>query len=297
MVFGYRQLVKAAALFALACAVVPAQTTIGIDAFTHEGTLPFANIGAAGQVNIPADVLASIQGRALEIRQNVQYFPSSRLLRVRHYLVAPSAPNPTPSGTQTATIEDYSAAITQVIRTETPPSVALVGTINTVTGTSPFGFSQGLPFIYTFGYDAVSRPASGTTAATSTRFNNLTLVIPARVTTFIANSTGTLIFTGSSTGPGTGTGTGVTARAGSDFSTAASEISLDGSQSTSTNTGALTYRWRAVSGPANLLDPTSARTRVQLGGNFGTYLFELTVTDASGQTGTAQVRVTYSGRF
>jgi hypothetical protein len=71
------------------------------------------------------------------------------------------------------------------------------------------------------------------------------------------------------------------------------QLILDGSTSTDPSGGALTYFWEPLGTGAAVLDQGQARTRVQVGGTFGDYIFRLTVRNAQGQTGTATVVVRY----
>jgi hypothetical protein len=86
------------------------------------------------------------------------------------------------------------------------------------------------------------------------------------------------------------------ANAGPDFGTLQREFVLDGSGSSDPEGGPLTYRWRSLGTSAVVLDPTSATTRVQIGGPRGAYDFELTVTDSAGNVAVDTVRVQYVGQ-
>jgi alpha-tubulin suppressor-like RCC1 family protein len=85
------------------------------------------------------------------------------------------------------------------------------------------------------------------------------------------------------------------ANAGSDVSITlpTSSVSLDGSASSSPDGSALTYSWTYVSGPAGytITSPAAASTTVT-GLAQGTYVFQLTVKNSSGNTATDQVTVT-----
>ncbi len=86
---------------------------------------------------------------------------------------------------------------------------------------------------------------------------------------------------------------GPTANAGTTFDTISREVTLDGSQSKDPDGLALTYRWRNVDRTAAILDPTSPKTRVQLGELFGPYIFELTVTNSKGISSSSRVTVNF----
>lgn len=268
-------------------------TSAALSAFSTEVTIPIANIAAAGvsggSLNIPANILAAIQGGALEIRQIVMLRGDNRL-GVRHILVAPNSPNPTPMASQTNIVEDYIVDVDQIIRSSDPGTVTIIGNIDQIVVPGPFGQNRFAPFIYSFGHNT----------ATPTGLSNVSLIIPGRLATFASSGTGTVTLPGGSTGgPGTGTGGNQppVASAGSNMSAVTTEVILDATGSTDPENGALTYTWRVVSGAANIMNPTEARPRVQLSGNFGNYVFEVTARDPQGATSTAQVTVTYVGRF
>ena len=87
---------------------------------------------------------------------------------------------------------------------------------------------------------------------------------------------------------------GPVANAGSNFDTLSREIILDAGQSTDAEGLPLTYRWRIIDKTAAILEPTSQRTRVQLGELFGTYTFEVTVTNSKGISSAARVLVNFA---
>lgn len=76
--------------------------------------------------------------------------------------------------------------------------------------------------------------------------------------------------------------------------TQSSQIVLNGSQSSSTNTGGLSYSWKPSPGypVAAIIGSETAQPLVQFGGR-GTYQFTLTVKDRTGDSGTAIITVRY----
>ncbi len=89
-----------------------------------------------------------------------------------------------------------------------------------------------------------------------------------------------------------------TAVAGPKNTTAFSKwLQLDGSQSTTTGGGALTYQWSIPAGSptAGISGANSAKPNVQLGGGGGIYTFLLTVTDSSGNTSMDSTTINYQG--
>jgi len=76
--------------------------------------------------------------------------------------------------------------------------------------------------------------------------------------------------------------------------TGMNQFSLDGSKSSSTNSGGLTYTWTTSPGyaPAAIINADSPSPLVQLDRR-GTYQFTLTVTDRTGASSTATITVRY----
>ena len=271
-------------------------TSAAITAFSTEVTVPILNIGVGGGSlanigSIPANILAGLTSGALEIRQIAQLRPDNRLA-IRHILVAPGSPNPTPAAAQTMIVDDYIVDVDQVIVASNPSTVTFIGNIDAITNPGPFNHVRFRPFIYSAGFNS----------ATPTALSGVSLQVPGGLNMFVSSGTGTVTLPGGSTGGGTpGGGTGdnkaPVANAGADISSVQTEVFLDASGSTDPENGALTYSWRVVTGSANIINPTDAKARVQLSGNFGPYVFEVTAKDPQGLTSTDQVTVTYSGRF
>ncbi len=84
-----------------------------------------------------------------------------------------------------------------------------------------------------------------------------------------------------------------TANAGTNFDTIYRLITLDGSKSTDPDGLPLTYSWRIINQTAVILDVNSPTPRVQLGEQFGIYIFELTVTNTKGISAKSQVTVNF----
>jgi parallel beta-helix repeat protein len=91
------------------------------------------------------------------------------------------------------------------------------------------------------------------------------------------------------------TGPGSATSATNTFQTVSSEVSLDASQSTSSNPGGLSYSWKSAPGYPTFGIPggNTAKPTVLLP-QPGTYQLILTVTDSTGATATATVTLQYS---
>ncbi len=84
-----------------------------------------------------------------------------------------------------------------------------------------------------------------------------------------------------------------TANAGQDFDTIYRTNTLDASKSTDPDGLPLTYSWRIINATAVILNPNAQVTTVQLGEQFGSYIFEVTVTNTKGVSSKAQVQVNF----
>jgi hypothetical protein len=268
-----------------------------IQAYSTEVTIPLDQIAAFPIPTIPAEILQAIQGGAQEIRHSVTYTASTRSLSVRTFLVAPGSPNPTPPAAQTAGIERYDVNVESILWPSTtvvppgtnPGSFVINGRI--AGGAVPSLVFRDLAnslFVHAVGY-------SGTTPRT---FNNVTTVVAGRYAIYAPEGRGTLTF---STDPGPGPGPDgnqppvVNPTAGQNATTALPQIQLSAG-ATDPEGDTLTYSWRFVGKSASIIGPTTATPSVQFGEGFGSYVFEVTVTDSAGNFTTGQVTVMYVGR-
>jgi hypothetical protein len=133
--------------------------------------------------------------------------------------------------------------------------------------------------------------------AAPTSFDNVTTVVAGTYTIYVAEATGSLtVRTGTEPGtpqPGAPT---VVVTAGNNATTVLPEIQLDASGSSDPEGLPLTFEWRTIGKSAAIIGQNTAKPSVQFGEGFGEYIFEVTVTSASGLSSTGQVRVQYVGR-
>jgi hypothetical protein len=83
------------------------------------------------------------------------------------------------------------------------------------------------------------------------------------------------------------------ANAGPSQDTLYRQLTLDGSKSVDPKGRALTYLWTVENKTAVILEPTSITPRVQLGEQFGPYIFRLTVTNTLGISSSSLVTVNF----
>ena len=285
-------------VLALACIAGSASgQTPQIASFKIESTVPVSGLQSAVTPAIPANVLASLAGGALEIREQITWSApasstGSPTLKVDGFLVAPGSPNPTPPAGQTVPILSYIVRIDQTIfSSKLTPSVTFIGTVLTNDVVSPFGNLIGATVIISTGY-------SGSSPVT---FSNVLALIPGVGTIYSASAKGVLTLVGGPTTPppsGTPGGTAPVAVAGPQgLQTTLPEVQLDASGSSDPGGNPLTFSWVSVGRPMNISDANTAKPRVQfLGQGSGDYTFEVTVSNNKGGSSTARVTVSYSGK-
>lgn len=282
-------------VLALACIAGSASgQTPQIASFKIESTVPVSGLQSAVTPAIPANVLASLAGGALEIREQITWSApttGNATLKVDGFLVAPGSPNPTPPAGQTSPILSYIVRIDQTTFSSTPaPSVTFIGTVLTNDVVSPFGNLIGATVIISTGY-------SGSSPVT---FSNVVVLLPGVGTIYAPSATGVLTLAGATTPPPSGTpgGKAPVAVAGPQgLKTTLPEVTLDASGSSDPDGNPLTFSWVSVGRPMNISDPKTAKPRVQfLGEGFGDYTFEVTVTNSKGASSTARVTISYAGQ-
>ena len=173
--------------------------------------------------------------------------------------------------------------------------------ITTFTANPPVSPAPGANVVLTcLATDATSVSISG---AGPLAFNGTVVVNPQVDTTYTCTAVGVrsqdtrslLVKVTQPVGPGTGPSgpppTIVIAGAPS-ITTVVRTLALDATQSFSpAGYGPLTYKWTSRGNRASISDPNSPNPIVYLGNLYGDYFFDLTVTDARGNTATASIDV------
>ena len=283
-------------------ASAPAQT---LTAFNIERTIALNDILSPITPNLPASVLASLAGGALEIHETLVYNSQANTLTSTLFALPTGAPIPTPpaelANLGTALVADVTMTIDRIYVTEKPfMSVQFVGSDSQSTVT-PYGSYQGAVSTVSVGFTNATA-AAGTTAAAPATVNTVIETVAGAIV--IYSPTATINTFTVTTPPPSGGGGGTTGvptvviAGGVSQTVTTKNINLDASQSTDPNGLALTYQWSVTGGEQNvsLLHGTSAVASAQLGDNGpNTYVFTVTVTNSAGKSTTVTVTIDYVG--
>ena len=283
-----------ASVLGLAVSAVPAagQTTATLQAFSIERAIALNNILTTIIPTADPSVLAAIAGGALEMRERLIYNPQANTVTSTVFLVASGSPIPTPLTVDLthSTVAAFTLGINSVTIASKPvPSILFAGNISFSTMT-PYGIYTGAPAAISVGY----------TNDTPPKINNVVDVISGAVVTYSASAAGTITVMQASTSGGGGGGTSnapVVVLNPATQTAITRLIRLDASMSTDPKNLPLTFAWTAPPSPsANIINANTATPDVQLLSGFGTYTFQVTVTDSAGLSSTATATVNYVGR-
>lgn len=279
---------------ALSC-FAQSQPPSAITSLSEESLISLSSLDLTIESSLPPDLLAAIQAGALEIRQVVTYKSSdyvTQAMQITGYLAAPGSPLPTPlSEVSLPVIWRYTVQVDKAEMVTSPkPGIAFVGTITH--STTPFGDVSGSIVYFAAAY---TRNSDSNAPAVTAQFSGVTTNIVGVTTSFSDSGKGSIEIGGLPLNVGP-----VVAVAGpKGVQTSSATFKLDGTKSSDANGGTLTYQWTLlpVSGQTvSFDDPTSPSPAVTWADNafaYGDYKFQLTVTNASGQSATDTVVISY----
>jgi len=261
-----------------------------LNSFTVESIVPFDDIDTINTPNLTPDILSSIKGGAMEVRQQIRYDSASKTVKVTALLEAPGSPLPTPTDASgLTTLYSYTVNVSQIqVNNKRGNAVVVSGTANNDAVSTPFGDISGSSVTISAAYKTPVDPVP----VAQTAFTGVSTNIAGIANLFSKAGMGTVSLASSSHGA-------PTAVAGpKNLSTGASQFQLDATGSSDTS-GSLTYAW-TFTGPATqgvtITGANTATPTVNLPGYqdaAGIYTFQLTVTNPSGLTSTDTVAVNY----
>ena len=270
-------------LLAGALAAQSANTPPTLQALNIERALdPVKSVLTVATPNIPPVIAAGILSGALELRESINLNATNHVLTINAFTVQAGSPVPTPPGpaVTAATFSIANMNIDKIYSALTPqPSLMLVGTIASNSPPSPYGVLAGAPASLSIGY----------TTDTPPKMNTVVLSIAGEAVEFSAAAQGTLTFVQPATPPAQGNTPKIVI--GSPTSVYTRQADLDASGSTSPNMP-LTFAWTVVNGTADIAHNNTSKALAYLNG-FGSYTFQVTVTDSKGVTANQTVVINY----
>lgn len=276
-----------------------ASTPFQLQTFNIERTQSLANVLTTATANIPSSVLTSIQGGALEVRERLIFNADQNTLTSTLFTVAPNSPNPTPASAlgTVSPLATWTMNIDRVYQTNTPkPALMLVGTIATASSAGPFGSLVGAPVAVSIGYSI------GT--GSQVQVSNAVVLVAGLATLYSASAQGTVGVPPASNGSqggsqgSLGSGNIQLTLAPREFVTSSKQMTISAAVNDPAGaSGApLTYQWQVMNGMAVSLDHADTpNLDVTFNQGKGDYTFQLTVTNALGQTANARITITYYG--
>jgi len=262
----------------------PTTTTTTVQALNIERSLTLSGLESTLTPNIPSATLSGVQSGTNEIRESINYNPQANFLTLNLFTVPAGGPLPTPPGSVAGTT--FSTILIKVdnVYTATTPnnSIMFVGTVATNLPASPFGDVTGAPVAVSIGY----------TNDTPPKITNVVTLIAGTVVAYSASGGGTLTLAGAPvTPPGTSAAIQIVVKV--PGATVMNFVGLDASATTGANPP-LKFSWTVLSGNATVFNGNNAIASAELFG-FGTYIFQVTVTDSKGNVMTSPpVNVTYN---
>lgn len=293
------------ALVGVAQAQTPAAPALKLVSFSYETLVQPYRLTSGDAITFPDDIIAAVQGSGYQFREKVVFDSVTNLLEVEWTLVPGAIMFPTPPNLlETVLVAHYTVAVTKADATGS--QFALAGKIIAERiGSSPFlktATSESPTFDLPIMRDYLMT-LTGVFTPQTTDVTGLTTAMFSKLVETVAGL-GTII---GDSGQGTikvnsPAGTAQLPQAIASpkgLQTTRAQFTLDGSKSSDPNGGALTYKWVYIKTGgliATISGDTSAMPVVTIqGGSFayGTYMFQLTVTNPAGLTASDTVSVEY----
>ncbi len=264
----------------LSTAALLAQSADSFTQFTVESVLDLNQLTASTNLSLSQSVVDSVQGGGSELRQQVTYDPSQKLLHVTGFEAAAGSPLPTASIAISSTLWAFDVRVDDItLNNGQSNSVVMTGTF--LTGQSPFEGIAPTNAVVSFTFVSNGGDAD---------FQGISVSLVGAGATFAASGKGKV-------GVTKATVTAVASPRGAVVTSL--DFTLDGRKSTSSAGGALVYKWQflpAAGQTAQFTGDDSAVLKVSLQPGdpfvYGDYTFRLTVTSSTGASASDTVTIT-----
>ncbi len=272
------------------CVTPTPGATLPVNTFSVERTQTIANLMGTGTPNIPANVLASIQGNALEVRERLIFNSQRMTVTSTLFTMAPGSPLPTPitANLANSTLGTFTINLNLICTSSAPvSSVLMAGLVDTgtTTSTSLFGNVGGVPAAVSVGLSSDTPP----------KINNVVVVIAGTVSGFSPSAGGTIEFPPPAPAPPPGT-TGITITFNPSSLVAVQRVAHIDAIVTDPSGTTLTFKWTVSGKTAALQHADTSGVDIEFTEGFGDYTLQLTVTNAKGGSATATIVIKFVGR-
>jgi hypothetical protein len=259
--------------------------------------------------NIDPALFSRIGLGQLEIREQFNYDPTTKVLTSNLFAASPTSNMPTdlstiPTGPPNQNLGGYTVAVDNVYFSCSPvPNVLMVGRITSTGANNLFGANlNGAPVAVSFGYSTANPPEP----------NNVVVVIAGVVAGYSAGGAGTIGLTTPPVTPPPGSNGGgpvIVVVGGFDQITSARQIVLSAAGTQDPGGTQVSYMWTQPT-PGNgcpdntgqtctlraaIKDANSSNPTVSFEQGKGDYLFMLTATNAAGAASSQMIRIRYVG--
>ena len=273
------------------CVTPTTGATLPVNTFSVERIQTLSNLLGTGTPTIPANVLASIQGNALEVRDRLIFNSQRMTITSTLFTMAPGSPLPTPitADLSKSTLGTFTINLNLICTSSAPAaSVLMAGLVDTgtTTSTSVFGNVGGVPAAVSVGLSSDTPP----------KINNVVVVIAGTVAGFSPSAGGTVEFPPPAPAPPPGT-TGITITFNPSSLVAVQRVAhIDAIVNDPSGSTPLTYQWTVQGKTAALQHGNTSGVDIEFGEGFGDYTLQLTVTNAKGTSATATIVIKFVGR-